>query len=320
MKRGLSALTALLLALTLAACGGSSGGNKAADRAEALPATAAARQEAEYDGYMKAPVNGEIADGEAPAGAGEMTGGKLTGGQQAASTQAKIIRTQNYSLETTEFEAALEVLKTRPAQFGGYIESSEQGANSRGLHWVNMVIRVPSGQLDAFAEGMTENCQITHFSESTENVTLKYVDLESHIKALRTEQEALLAMLEKADDVDSMIYIQSHLTDVRYQIESYESQLRVLADEVDYSTVNLSLAEVVREQNTDKSFFGEAGAELSDNLYRIGQGIRNFGIWVIGHIPQFIFLAVFIAVIVMVVKRVKRRAAGKANAKDEQAG
>ena len=316
MKRGLSVLMALLLALTLAACGGSSGGNKAADRAEALPATAAEREEAAYEGAFREVGNVAASDVmEAPAKTGEQTGG-----QQAASSQAKIIRTQNYSLETTEFEAALEVLKTRPAQFGGYIESSEQGANSRGLHWVNMVIRVPSGQLDAFAEGMTENCQIMHFSESTENVTLKYVDLESHIKALRTEQEALLAMLEKADDVDSMIYIQSHLTDVRYQIESYESQLRVLADEVDYSTVNLSLAEVVREQNTDKSFFGEAGAELSDNLYRIGQGFRNFGIWVIGHIPQFIFLAVFIAVIVVVVKRVKRRAAGKANAKDEQAG
>ena len=46
-------------------------------------------------------------------------------------------------------------------------------------------------------------------------------------EALKAEQKSLMDMLEHADTVEAIITIQSRLTDVRYELESYESQLRV---------------------------------------------------------------------------------------------
>ncbi len=47
---------------------------------------------------------------------------------------------------------------------------------------------------------MKEMANVTHISEQVEDVTLDYVDTESHISALKTEQESLMAMLEKSRD------------------------------------------------------------------------------------------------------------------------
>ena len=61
---------------------------------------------------------------------------------------------------------------------------------------------------------------MTRKSESTEDVTLQYVDLQSHKKALLAEQESLLSMMEQAESIEDIIAINEQLTDVRYQIES----------------------------------------------------------------------------------------------------
>ena len=61
-----------------------------------------------------------------------------------------------------------------------------------------------------------------------DDVTLRYVDVDSHKKALETEQERLLALLEKAENVEDIITIENRLSDVRYELENYESQIRLL--------------------------------------------------------------------------------------------
>ena len=68
-----------------------------------------------------------------------------------------------------------------------------------------------------------------------------YVDMQSHVKALRTEQNTLLELIEKADKLKDIIALQSQLTQVRYEIESYESQLRMYDNRVNYSTLNLTV-------------------------------------------------------------------------------
>ena len=54
-----------------------------------------------------------------------------------------------------------------------------------------------------------------------DDVTLRYVDVDSHKKALETEQERLLALLEKAENVEDIITIENRLSDVRYELENY---------------------------------------------------------------------------------------------------
>ena len=68
-------------------------------------------------------------------------------------------------------------------------------------------------------------------------MTLQYVDLESHKKALTTEQDRLIELMEQAETVEDIITIEGRLSEVRYQLESMESQLRTYDNKIDYSTV-----------------------------------------------------------------------------------
>ena len=60
----------------------------------------------------------------------------------------------------------------------------------------------------------------------------------------QTEQERLLQLLEQAESIEDIITIEQRLSDVRYQLESMESQLRSYDNQVDYSTVYLYIDEV----------------------------------------------------------------------------
>ena len=85
---------------------------------------------------------------------------------------------------------------------------------------------------------------VTYTNKSSEDVTLDYIDVESRIEALEVEQERLLTLLESAQDLESVIQLESRLSEVRYQLESYHSAKNRYDSLIDYSTVHLSVREV----------------------------------------------------------------------------
>ena len=72
------------------------------------------------------------------------------------------------------------------------------------------------------------------------------MDTEARISSLQTEYDRLLELLAQAESVDSLISLEARLSDVRYQLESYKSQLRTYDNLVDYSTVSISVSQVLR--------------------------------------------------------------------------
>lgn len=240
---------------------------------------------------MKAEDDMDLAEGT---DAGPLSG---TADSQAQSVNQKLIYTYNYSVETKEFDVFYEKISKKTSQLGGYVENSEtEGSVSDGINrYASLTLRIPADRMDQMISLLNTDSNITYQSRSSENITLKYVDMESHLKALRTEQKTLLQLLEKADKLKDVIALQSQLTEIRYEIESYESQLRLYDNLVDYSTLYLNITEVERTTNvaTKKtSFAEEAFNKLSDNLYALGQWMRSAAIWAIGSMPLLILLAV----------------------------
>ena len=70
-------------------------------------------------------------------------------------------------------------------------------------------------------------------------MTLQYVDTESRLYRVRTEQESLLRLMEQAEQLEDVIAVQGRLTEVNYEIQSYESRLRAMDNQVTYSTLYL---------------------------------------------------------------------------------
>lgn len=235
-----------------------------------------------------------------------------TGGSVATSTtisetaqiNRKLIRTFEVNIETKEFDAVLSGIQSKVQELGGYIEqSSLDGGSEYYSHYnrySNMTVRVPSDKLDGFIENVKETANVTYISESTEDITLRYVDTESRKIALETERDRLLELLEKAETVEDIITIESRLSQVRYELESYASQLRTFDNQVDYSTVHISIREVDRETKVEpKTFWEEVTDEFGDSLYGIGRDCRDLAIWFLGSSPYLVIWAVVITVVVL---------------------
>jgi len=134
------------------------------------------------------------------------------------------------------------------------------------------------------------------------------VDTQSRLASLRVEQEALMEMLEQATDLDTLFAIQSRLTDVRYQLESYESQLRTYDNLVDYTTITVDVYEVQRETVIDDGTFGSRlKEEVAESLENFVEGAESLIIWFIAAFPYWIILAVIATAIVLGVRASHKR-------------
>ena len=145
-----------------------------------------------------------------------------------------LIRTVMITAETTNYNQVAADLESRVRECGGYIEySSMHGTgNNRDLRSGSYTVRVPADKLDSLIEAVGSSCTVTSSNENTTDVTLEYVDTKARIESLRVEYDQLLNLLAQAEDLDTIIVLQNRLTDVRYQIESAESRVRVLENQM----------------------------------------------------------------------------------------
>lgn len=219
----------------------------------------------------------------------------------------KLIRKFNLDVETLEFDKFVSDLKTEVSALGGYIESSSISGNSYNYtsnRSANFTCRIPSEKLDEFINTINGLGNITYSFEDVSDITLTYVDTEARIKSLRTEYDRLLELLAEAESIDSIIILQQRISEVSYELESYESQLRTYDNLVDYSTVNLNLMEVKRVTPSEpKTVWERISADFGDNIYDIWVDAQDFFVWFVASIPYFIIWAVIIGAIVLIVRR-----------------
>ena len=177
--------------------------------------------------------------------------------------------------------------------------------------YASLKVRIPIDRLDGFISVVEANGNITNKSETTQDVTLQYSDLESRKKSLTVEQERIWALLEKADTLESVIALEERLSEIRYQLESMESQLRLYDNQVDYSTVNLYVHEIKEEASftpTEPEGIGQRlGKGFTKNLNAVSRGVTGFIIWFLAASPIWVPLAAAVIVILLILRRSKRR-------------
>ena len=224
--------------------------------------------------------------------------------EASVAAERKLIKTVELNLETENYDSLMDGLEKEISRLGGYIEykdayHGDYTSQSKGYHnrRASITARIPTKKLEEFTGNVAEIGNITYECESVEDVTLQYVDLSSHKKMLLTEQERLMKLLENAATMEDIIAIESRLSEVRYQIESMESQLRTFDNQVDYSTVHINVDEVEHyTPQPEKSTWERIKTGFGENVYRVTSGLKNFAIEFVIAIPVIL---VWVAVIVL---------------------
>lgn len=230
----------------------------------------------------------------------------------SVSSNRKLIKTVDLTAETYEFDELVVTIEKKVDSLGGYMESTSIHTNWNDLKYGDFTIRVPVDKLDDFITAFAEVSNITDKSAEQKDVTLDYVDLESHKAALEAEETSLLTLLENAMSIEDIIAIQSRLTDVRYQLESMESQLRTMDNLIDYATIYLNVEEVETYTPVEEPSMGERiSTGFKQSLKQVGTGFKNLVIFVVVNSPYLVIWAVIITVTILVLRLIIKKAIKK---------
>jgi len=225
---------------------------------------------------------------------------------------AKIIRIVNINGESKNFEKTTEEIQGQVKDSGGYIESSDIRG---GKSYINgsvderiatYVIRIPADKLDAFLSNTKGLINVTASSESTEDVTLDYYDIQSRLDTLKSKKTALEKMLEKAESLDDILTIQESLYDVIEEIEAYQSKLNLYDNKVNYSTVNLTVQEVVEYTETELTFGERMGKAFSGGWSAFIEAGENIAVGFV-YVAPFLIIPIIVGIVFLVIHIVKKR-------------
>lgn len=297
--------------LALTACSGSGGSN------QAVMATAAAAPTVAYE-TEAAVVEEEAIYMNLAENARDEAG--LTDTSSAVQTLPpgrKLIRNAELHVETDSFDQLIKTLTAQAGELGGYVEESSISGNSMNSYnepiprYASLTIRLPLDKMDGFIANVESRGNVTNKSESTQDVTLQYSDLESRKKSLSVEQDRMWALLEKADTLESVIALEERLSEIRYELEAMESQLRLYDNQVDYSTIYLYINEIrgaAAFTPTEPESIGQRIQNgFARNLNAMTQAVTGFIIWIITCSPFWLPLVVIGAVIAEVVRIIRKR-------------
>lgn len=323
----LAILLAALLALTIFTGCAASTKSASADSAAQAPAAempmeepAAAEEFAEAEEF----AYDTVATTEAGGGAAETP----EPDDSVADYTAKIIYTASVSIETTEFDKAVAALENQVQKIGGFVESSnvtgDTQYNSDGTttvvnRWAYYTVRIPCDHFESFLHETEGFGNVTSTSRDAQNVTSAYTDYEARLSSLNTQEERLLDMLAKSEDVETLIALEQRLSDVRYEIESIERNLRNYDMQIKYSTVNLDLREVEVYTPTvpvRRTFSQKLADSLSDGWNGFTRGIQNVILGLASALPALILLAVIIAAVIVCIKKARKKRKAKKAAQD----
>ena len=321
-------LAVALLALSLTACasGKSAQNASSADSVMTTETASAPAAEAPMEEYVEAEE--AKADGSAFSTTANDVTEDAAPEADAADAASKIIYSANLQAQTTDFDAAIAALDKQIAAFGGFIERSDisgdtqynsDGTTSVVNRWADYTIRVPAAKFEEFLRQTEGLGNVTSVSRYAENVTSQYTDYEARLSSLRTQEERLLAMLEKSEDVESLIALEQRLADVRYELESIERNLRNLDLQISYSTVNLYLEEVeiyTPTVSVQRTFSEKLSDAFSDGWTGFVRGLQYFCLGLASSLPGLVLFVLIVLAIFLIVRKILRTVKQRRAAKE----
>ncbi|MCD8327205.1 MAG: DUF4349 domain-containing protein [Lachnospiraceae bacterium] len=225
----------------------------------------------------------------------------------------KLIRTVDMSVETTSYDSALAAVKAQVSESCGYVEyiysyNFSSYSSYTPTRSSDLTLRIPSENLDTFLGAVSDICNVVYSNETVTDVTLTYVDLESRIQILETEQARLIELLEEAENLEDILTIEERLSEVQYQLESKESQKRTYDNQINYSTVTLYLQEVRELTPTvELTVWQRISQGFANSVENVIEDISETVIWIIIHIPYLIIWGVVLLIIVLLVRRHRKK-------------
>lgn len=232
------------------------------------------------------------------------TSAPLISPEATAESSRKIVYTASVELESTDYDTTQQAILDAVAAAGGYLQSSYQyGSAQDADRSAQYSVRVPVENYSSLLTSIGETGNVLSQSESTDDITASYIDVEARLSALEAQRDRLNQLADQAETTADLLEIESQLSDVQYQIESYTGQLRAMQNQVTYSTVDIYLSEVATLTPTGVTFADRLAEAFFGGWQAFVSLVQNVFLAVVYLLPLLIVAAVIIVLCIVLGRR-----------------
>ncbi len=200
----------------------------------------------------------------------------------------KVIRQASLQLHASDTRATFDEIVRLTESVGGFVANANvfpfEGEDAQPD--VSMTLRIPAGQLTSVMTTIKGSVdEVVAESQSAQDVTEQFVDLEARLRnleALEVELRALLEDVRKQPDADpvKLLTVFNELFSVRGQIEQIQGQINYLSDLTAMATLDVQVSQTPIDIPIVANAWApaEAAKDALRSLVTALQGIANWAI------------------------------------------
>jgi hypothetical protein len=208
-----------------------------------------------------------------------------------------IVRTAGMTLTTKDFDQARAGLDDILKRHHGYVGELNVKTPLGVGRTLTATLRVPADQLDATLAELRKLGRVEVESQSGQEITAQYLDLEARLSNGRNTERRLTELLQqRTGKLSDVLAVETELSRVRGEIESMESQRKNLANQVDFATLSATVNEDYKAQllvmppSTSTQFRNAA----VDGYKSMVDGIVGVAVFLFSYGPSLLFWAVLL--------------------------
>lgn len=204
----------------------------------------------------------------------------------------KIIKSGDMTIEVADIKTAQEKIQNFVKNNKAYIQN-ERFSNAETQTTLSMEIRIPNQNFDNLINSFSDEIgSISEKNIRVQDVTEEYTDVSIRLKNKLAYLEKYRDLLKRSASTKDLLEIQEKIRGLEEEIESSEGRLRYIDDQVNYSTLDLTL---IREKprNTVTSKIG-FGSRLVDSVANGWNIFVNFLLEIVSLWPFLIIIPIII--------------------------
>ena len=199
-----------------------------------------------------------------------------------------VIQNADLSIVVKDPEAKMLEIGAMAQRLGGFVVSSNMGKTPIGdnvsVSEGTINIRVPAKDLDtALNEIKANTVEVQSENRSGEDVTDKYVDLQSQLKAKQAAADKLYEIMQTTTKAEDTLAVFNQLTQVQSDIEVLKGQINYYEQAASLSAINVRLVAEDTIQPIKIAGWQPQGVarDAVQSLIDFFQGFVNFLIWLV---------------------------------------
>jgi len=196
----------------------------------------------------------------------------------------KMIKKADYKFEVEDVDETTLKVHQLADEYSGFVANMNLSTSTTSMS-NRMTVRVMNEQFEPLLNALSKEAVFVYHKRITsQDVTEKYVDLESRLKVKKEVKKRYTDMLRNnAKTLEQVLHAEEKIRVLQEEIESKEGRLRLLADQVSLSEIQLEISQQVEYQDKlavhNKTFTEKATDSFFngwDSILSVALGILNY--------------------------------------------